>query len=60
MRIIGQTMTPEGVVTEFEDGSTALVPYLRTETGQTYVDLFPNENPVVLEFALQQRKNQLS
>ena len=44
MRIIEQYLTPEGVVTKYEDEEIQLRPYLINEDGQEYVELFPNDN----------------
>ncbi len=42
MRIVCQYPRENGVLTEFEDGTSELRPYLIDENGMEYVDLDPN------------------
>lgn len=42
MRIVKQWLWPEGIMTEYEDGSLRLLPYKIDENGEKYADLDPN------------------
>lgn len=42
-RIVSQLCTPDGALTEYEDGTTEMLPYKVDENGSHYLDLFPND-----------------
>ena len=42
-RIYSQKMTPDGVLTEYYDGTTEMLPYLVDSNGQGYLEIFPND-----------------